>query len=238
MEYLYNEITHPTFWLAFSKIVWIDIFLSGDNALVIAMVCRNLPQRQRLFGMIFGAASAVAMRIVLTGTAATIMEWPYIKAIGAFLLFVIAVKLLAPPKEDDSGVSEAATLLSAIGAVLLADATMSLDNIIAVAAAANGSLLLLAIGLALSIPLIVVGASFIVLVLDRLPILIWAGAGLLGWIAGETAAMDPVIQRNFGLTEFFAFGSWIPLAAPFAAVVVILSGMVWRLWQQKSIKVV
>jgi len=221
VEYLYNEISHPLFWLAFSKIVWIDIFLSGDNALVIAMVCRNLPHRQRALGMVFGAVAAVAMRVVLTGFASTVMEWPYAKAIGGFLLFIIAVKLLAPPKEEDSKVSEAATLFSAIVTVLIADATMSLDNIIAVAAAANGSLLLLGIGLALSIPLIIAGASFIVEVLDRLPILIWLGAGLLGWIAGETISTDAVVLSVIGDGHLYT-------AAAAGALSVLLLGFLWR----------
>lgn len=192
--YIENELVQPAFWLALGKVVWIDILLSGDNALVIAMACRGLAPRQRLWGMILGAGGAVAMRIIFTGTVASLMELPYLKIAGGICLLYVATKLLVPESEDETGIKSADKLWQAVRVVMVADAVMSLDNVIAVAAAAHGSLLLLAIGLTLSIPLIVAGAALITGVLNRFPILIWAGAALLGWIAGEVIVSDPIIK--------------------------------------------
>src|SRR3954468_23367288 len=184
---------HPTFWVALGKIMWINILLSGDNALVIAMACRNLPPRQRLWGMILGAGVAVLLRIIFTGIVATLMELPYLKLVGGLALVVIAAKLLVPEEEDEEGTHAASHLWGAVQVVAIADIVMSLDNVIAVAAAANGSVPLLVLGLAISVPLIVAGAALIMALLTKLPILVWAGAGLLGWIAGEVMATDPVV---------------------------------------------
>src|SRR5436309_3883686 len=183
----------PAFWLAVGKIIWINVLLSGDNALVIALACRGLHPRQRLWGMILGAAAAVVLRIIFTGIVATLMALPYLKLIGGLALIVIAAKLLVPEDEDDD-VQSASHLWAAVQIVVVADIVMSLDNVIAVAAAANGSVPLLVLGLAISIPLIVAGAALIMAVLNRLPILVWAGAALLGWIAGEVIATDPGIE--------------------------------------------
>lgn len=195
------EMQQPTFWVAVGKIIWINILLSGDNALVIAMACRNLPQKQRFWGMIFGAAAAVLLRIIFTGIVATLMSLPYLKLAGGLALIFIAAKLLVPEAEDEEGVSSAASLWAAVQIVVVADIVMSLDNVIAVAAAANGSVPLLILGLAISVPLIVVGAALIMAVLEKLPILVWAGAGLLGWIAGDVIATDiavaPFVQSFF-----------------------------------------
>jgi YjbE family integral membrane protein len=188
-------------WLALGKIIWIDILLSGDNALVIAMACRSLPARQRLWGMILGAGAAVLIRIFFTGIVSQILLMPYLKLFGGTLLLYVACKLLMA-NDDEPDVKAKDKLLSAIGVIALADIVMSLDNVIAVAAAANGSVLLLCIGLALSIPLIVTGASIIVGILNRFPILIWAGGALLGYIAGEVMATDPIIPYIDGLEIF------------------------------------
>jgi len=187
------EMAQPTFWVALGKIMWINILLSGDNALVIAMACRNLPARQRLWGMILGAGVAVFLRIIFTGIVATLMALPYLKLIGGLALLVIAAKLLVPEEEDEDGTHAASHLWGAVQVVAIADIVMSLDNVIAVAAAANGSVPLLVLGLAISVPLIVAGAALIMALLTKLPILVWAGAGLLGWIAGEVMATDPVV---------------------------------------------
>jgi len=187
------EMAQPTFWVALGKIMWINILLSGDNALVIAMACRGLPPRQRLWGMILGAGVAVFLRIIFTGIVATLMGLPYLKLVGGLALLVIAAKLLVPEPEDEEGMESASHLWGAVQVVAIADIVMSLDNVIAVAAAANGSVPLLVLGLAISVPLIVAGAAIIMALLTRLPILVWAGAGLLGWIAGEVMATDPVI---------------------------------------------
>src|SRR5882757_2367416 len=170
------EMVQPAFWVAVGKIIWINVLLSGDNALVIALACRGLAPRQRLWGMIFGAAAAVILRIIFTGIVATLMALPYLKLVGGLALLVFAANLLVPEEEDEDGVQSASHLWAAIQIVVVADIVMSLDNVIAVAAAANGSVPLLILGLAISIPLIVAGAALIMALLTRLPILVWAGA--------------------------------------------------------------
>src|ERR1700744_5912296 len=179
----------PTFWFAVGKIIWINVLLSGDNALVIAMACRGLHGRNRLWGMIIGAGIAVVLLITFTGVVATLMSLPYLKLVGGLALLAIAAKLLVP-EDDGDEVTAGTTLWHAVRIVVIADIIMSLDNVIAVAAAANGQLPLLVLGLAISIPMIVAGAAIIMLVLDRLPVLVWLGAMLLGWIAGDVIASD------------------------------------------------
>src|SRR5690242_11041956 len=186
-----QELQEPAFWVAVGKIIWINVLLSGDNALVIALACRGLAPRQRLWGMIMGAGAAVLLRIIFTGIVASLMELPYLKLVGGLALIVIAAKLLVPENEDEDGVESASHLWQAVQIVVVADIVMSLDNVIAVAAAANGSVPLLVLGLAISVPLIVAGAALIMALLAKLPVLVWAGAALLGWIAGEVIATDP-----------------------------------------------
>ena len=188
------EIGQPQFWAALAKIIWINVLLSGDNALVVALACRGLQPRQRLWGMILGAAAAVVLRIVFTAIVATIMEQPYLKLAGGLALIVIAAKLLVPERMEEGGVKSASHLWAAVQIVVVADIVMSLDNVIAVAAAANGSVSLLILGLASSIPLIIAGAALIMALLNRLPILVSAGAALLGWIAGDVIATDPAVH--------------------------------------------
>jgi YjbE family integral membrane protein len=188
-----TDLQQPTFWLAVGKIIWINALLSGDNALVIAMACRGLPRRQRLWGMTIGSGIAVVLRVTFTGIVATLMELPYLKLAAGLALVVIAAKLLAPDHEGDD-VNAGTSLWHAVRIVLIADIVMSLDNVIAIAAAANGQLPLLILGLAISIPMIIAGAALIMMVLDRLPILVWLGAILLGWIAGGVIATDPAVH--------------------------------------------
>jgi len=189
----YAEMQQPTFWVALGKIMWINILLSGDNALVIAMACRGLPPRQRFWGMVLGAGVAVFLRIIFTGIVVSLMALPFLKLIGGLALLYIAAKLLVPEPEGEGDVDAAAHLWAAVRIVAIADIVMSLDNVIAVAAAANGSIPLLVIGLAISVPLIVAGAALIMALLTRMPALVWAGAGLLGWVAGEVMATDPAV---------------------------------------------
>lgn len=226
-----NEIMQPAFWLALGKVVWIDVLLSGDNALVIAMACRGLPARQRFWGMIFGAGAAVAMRVLFTGIIATVMEMPYLKMAGGLALLFVATKLLVPEPEGDDSSKTADRLWRAIIIIVIADTTMSLDNVIAVAAAANGSLLMLALGLAISIPLVVAGAALITNVLNRFPVLVWAGAALLGWIAGEVIVSDPAVHPHLAA----------PFDAPFfyagiAAAAVLLAGSIWRSRKEQQVQ--
>jgi YjbE family integral membrane protein len=244
-----SEMQQPAFWVAVGKIIWINVLLSGDNALVIALACRGLEPRQRLWGMILGAGVAVILRIVFTGIVATLMALPYLKLVGGLALVVIAAKLLVPEEEDEEGVKSASHLWAAVQIVVVADIVMSLDNVIAVAAAANGSAPLLILGLAISIPLIVAGAALIMALLNRLPILVWAGAALLGWIAGDVIATDPavhpVLQRffdgplganldaalaMFGVAPRFAGGGHGGeiVCAVIGVIVVLVAGWIWR----------
>jgi YjbE family integral membrane protein len=244
-----SEIAQPTFWVALGKIMWINVLLSGDNALVIALACRGLEPRHRLWGMILGAGAAVILRIIFTGIVVTLMELPYLKLVGGLALLVIAAKLLVPEGEDEDGVESASHLWAAVQIVVVADIVMSLDNVIAVAAAANGSVPLLILGLAISIPLIVAGAALIMALLTRLPILIWAGAALLGWIAGEVMATDPAVHPKlqglfagalgekldaslalFGIAPRFANGgSGAEIVCGLLGIIVVLvAGSIWR----------
>jgi YjbE family integral membrane protein len=188
-----TDLQQPAFWLAVGKIIWINVLLSGDNALVIAMACRGLQPRQRLWGMVIGAGIAVVLLIVFTGIVATLMVLPYLKLVGGLALLMVAARLLVPEDEGDD-VTAGTSLWHAVRIVVIADIVMSLDNVIAVAAAANGQLSLLILGLAISIPIIIAGAALIMAVLDRFPILVWLGATLLGWIAGDVIATDPAIR--------------------------------------------
>lgn len=244
-----NEIQQPQFWVALTKIIWINVLLSGDNALVIALACRGLQPKQRVWGMILGAGVAVLLRIIFTFIVVTLMTMPFLKLIGGLALLVIAAKLLVPEKEDEDGVQAAAHLWAAVRIVAVADIIMSLDNVIAVAAAANGSAILLILGLAISIPMIVAGAALIMALLDRVPALVWLGAALLGWIAGEVIATDPVVapwlhrvldghialdvdttSTMFGFAKHLKFNGELGelTLALLGVIVVLVVGSIWR----------
>src|SRR5437660_7620052 len=231
----WDEIGQTAFWVALLKIMWINVLLSGDNAVVIAMACLGLPPRQRLWGMILGAGVAVVLRIVFTVVIAQLMLLPYLKLIGGLALFYIAAKLLVPEDEDENEVQAVEHLWRAVRIVAIADIIMSLDNVIAIAAAAQGNMALLAVGLAISIPLIVAGAALIMALLERFPILVWAGAGLLGWIVGEVIATDPVIAGYLGPRLGAEGFHYVTLfAALVGAVLVLLVGGLWRRSKQSS----
>jgi YjbE family integral membrane protein len=239
------DMQKPTFWLAVGKIIWINILLSGDNALVIAMACRGLHGRHRMWGMIIGSGVAVVLLIAFTGIVATLMTLPYLKLIGGIALLVIAAKLLVPEDENDE-VAAGTTLWHAVRIVVIADIIMSLDNVIAVAAAAQGSWSLLILGLTISIPMIIAGAALIMLILDKYPVLVWLGAMLLGWIAGDVIASDPVDQSFLhsvldghfsiemtsailGVSHFNLDGDLMDIAASvLGAIVVLIAGSIWR----------
>jgi YjbE family integral membrane protein len=192
-------IDHPGFWLGALQIIWIDILLSGDNAVVIALACRQLPPQQRLWGMVLGAGAAVSLRVLFAGIVTELMELPYLKLVGACLLVWVAVKLVVPEDADADGqLAPADTLWRAVRIIAIADAVMSLDNVIAIAAVADGSVILIAFGLIVSIPLIVAGSAVLMRIMERYPAMIWAGAGLLGWVAGEIFAEDPALIRLVG----------------------------------------
>jgi YjbE family integral membrane protein len=189
-----EQFYQAAFWLAVLKIIWINILLSGDNAVVIALACRNLPPRQRRWGMAIGAGVASVLLIVFTAVVATLMTLSYLKIAGGCALLWIAFRLVAPAA-DERHVEAVDDLWRAVRIVVVADIVMSLDNVIAVAAAARGSYLLLGLGLTVSIPLVIAGAALIMALLERFPVLVWAGAALLGWIGGGLVADDPAIRQ-------------------------------------------
>ncbi len=183
----------PEFWIALAQIIMINIVLSGDNAVVIALACRALPPSQQKKAILFGSLGAIGLRIVLTFFAVMLLGLPYLKLVGAALLLFIGVGLLKG--EDDGGELEGhSSLAAAIKTIIVADLVMSLDNVIGVAAAAKGSLPLLIIGLVISVPLIIYGSTLILKLMGRFPVIITIGAGLLGWVAGEMAMSDPSIS--------------------------------------------
>ena len=192
------DLTSAAFWAALGSIILANIVLSGDNAVVIALAARSLPAQQQKKAIFWGSGAAIVMRIVLTLIAVEMLRWPYLKIVGGLLLLYIGVSLLV--EDDDGGGSEehAGGLLSAIRTILVADLVMSLDNVLAVAAAAKGDTPLLVIGLAISIPLIIFGSTLLLKVMERLPIIITLGAALLGFLAGEMIFTDPAVSARFG----------------------------------------
>jgi YjbE family integral membrane protein len=209
--------------LKLAQIIWINIILSGDNAVVIAMACRGLPPAQQRSGMFLGAFVAVVLRVVFTVLVATLLATPFLKLVGGCLLLWIAVKLVLGDDNHGGAIKETERLWHAVRTVAIADAVMSLDNVLAIAAVAKDSIPLLSIGLAISIPLIVAGAALIMSLLARLPILVWAGAALLGWVAGEMLASDPWLVGMLG--EHLVERIELP-AAVIGAVVVVTVGFV------------
>jgi YjbE family integral membrane protein len=190
------EIGSTAFWLALGQIVWINILLSGDNAVVIALAARSLPPKQQKQAIMIGSGAAIVMRIGLTLVAAQLLQLPWLKLIGAALLVYIGVTLVLPEDEEEGAGKEASGMVAAVRTILIADLVMSLDNVIAVAAAAKGDTLLLIIGLAMSIPLVIFGSTLLLKVIERFPIVVWLGAGLLGFIAGEIVVDDPAIKDS------------------------------------------
>jgi len=187
------QLASEAFWVGLAQIIGVNIVLSGDNAVVIALAARSLPPQQQKTAVLFGSGAAVVMRIVLTIFAVALLTYPWLKLVGAALLLWIGVKLLLP-EEGDGDITSSDNMLTAIRTILIADLVMSLDNVIAVAAAAKGSYILLILGLAISIPLVIFGATLLLKLMDRYPVIITVGAGLLGWVAGEMATTDPVVK--------------------------------------------
>jgi YjbE family integral membrane protein len=208
----------PLFWTALLKIIGVNVVLSGDNAVVIALAARSLRGRQQKQAIIWGSGAAIVLRIILTLFAVALLTLPWLKLVGAVLLTWIGVKLLIP-EDDDADIEASDSLFRAIKVILVADLVMSLDNVIAVAAAAGGDVLLLVLGLAISIPLVIFGATLLLKVMERWPIIITVGAGLLGFVAGEMAWEDGAITQ---FTEHFPGTTKYVVAAIGAAFVVIL----------------
>ena len=212
-----DALLGAAFWIGLFKIVWIDIILSGDNAVVIALATRGLPAEQQKKAVMFGSGAAVLLRVALTVIAAKLMQLPFVEVIGGLLLLWIGMGLLK--SEDDAAGSGSAVkqgMLAAVRTILLADFVMSLDNVIAVAAAAGGNVLLLILGLAISIPLVVFGSTLMIKLMARFPIIVTLGAALIGWVAGETITNDHVLQG------FVQEHPWVHYAAAAAGAVLVI----------------
>ncbi len=206
----------PDFWLGLMKIIWINIILSGDNAVVIALAARSLPPEQQRKAIMFGSGAAVVLRIVLTVVAAKLLALSYLQIIGGVLLLWIGAQLLADDEEGEGEAKEQGNLMAAVRTILIADLVMSLDNVIAVAAAAKGDETLLIIGLAISIPLVIFGSTLMIKLMERYPVIILLGAALIGWVGGETIASDVALQ------DFASENHWFHTACAAAGAVIVI----------------
>lgn len=236
MEFLLNDLMTVPFWIAALQIVGVNIILSGDNAVVIAMACMTLPPRQRLWGMILGAGVAVLLRVAFTLVVSQAMAYPFLKLVGGALLFYVALKLVTEDADGDSDHSTGDTLWRAVRIVAIADIVMSLDNVIAIAASAELAAArvdianaveiktaLIVFGLATSVPLIVAGSAVLMALLQRFRILVWAGGALLGWVAGDIMATDPVLSTTFRPTTLHALHEW---GGPVGGLLTLAAGYV------------
>ena len=221
MEYLSNA----DFWIGLVKIVWINIILSGDNAVVIALAARSLPAQQQRKAVMFGSGAAVVLRIVLTVVAAKLLELSFLQIVGGCLLLWIGYQLLTGEEEDDGASKSAGGMFAAIRTILIADLVMSLDNVIAVAATAQGNMVLLVLGLAISIPLVIFGSTLMIK-LERFPVIVTLGAALIGWVGGETIVNDNLLHD-------YAIGHpWLHYVAAIAGAVLVV--MVGKLMQSRG----
>jgi YjbE family integral membrane protein len=235
VEFLWQDISHPPFWIAVLQIIGVNIILSGDNAVVIAMACMTLPPRQRLWGMVLGAGVAVLLRVVFTLVVAQAMTYPYLKLVGGALLFWVAIKLVTEDADgEDGGVEAAENLWRAVRIVAIADIVMSLDNVIAIAASADVAAAkvdiahaaaikttLIVFGLATSVPLIVAGSAILMALLERFRVLVWGGGALLGWVAGDIMATDPAVVGNVSAAVAHELHAW---GGRLGAVIVVGAG--------------
>jgi YjbE family integral membrane protein len=223
-----------SFWVDVLKIIMIDILLSGDNAVVIALACRNLPEAQRKQGILYGMAGAVGLRIVLTFFAVSLLAIPYLKLVGAFLLIWIGIKLILPDDEHDEGSIKAdARLIGAVKTIIIADFVMSLDNVLGVAAAAKGNVPLLVFGLLISIPLIAWSSQLVLKLIDRFPYIIYCGGALLGYVAGEMLVTEVLFAT---IVESRHYVHW--LVPVVCAVLVLVIGKWLALRQMNDVKAV
>ncbi|HRH18567.1 MAG TPA: TerC family protein [Aquabacterium sp.] len=217
----------PEFWLAVGQIVMIDVLLGGDNAVVIALACRNLPPDLRTRGILWGTAGAIVLRVVLIFFAMSLLAQPYLKLVGAALLLWIGVKLLVPENDDHGNIKGSDRLWGAIKTIVVADFVMSVDNVIGIAGAAQGSgheghqMPLVIFGLLVSIPIIVWGSSLVLKLMDRFPFIITAGGMLLGWIAGTLAVTDPAIKEWVPQADMVRYATGVG-----GALLVLTVGMV------------
>lgn len=213
------------------EIIWINILLSGDNAILIALACRGLPMKQRRWGVFLGALGGVILRVIFTLLVVQMMSIPYLKAVGALLLLFVAVKLLIDETEH-SDVKAKPDLMGAVIAIIMADAVMSLDNVLAIAAAARSSTYLIVFGLALSVPIVMFGAGFLLKVLERFPALVWAGAGLLGWVSGEMAGSDAALLERLHGFDHANLERWLSGGGAAFVLLVAFAVKIYRQWRE------
>lgn len=216
------------FWIGLLKIIWINIILSGDNAVVIALAARTLPPDQQKKAVFIGSGAAVLLRIALTVVAAKLLELSFLQIAGGLLLLWIGVQLLSDEEDGEGDVKETSTLTAAVRTILIADLVMSLDNVIAVAAAAKGDMVLLILGLAISIPLVIFGSTLMIKLMERFPIIVTVGAGLIGWVGGET------IVGDVALKGVLAGAPWLHYAAAAAGAAFVIG--LGRVLQKRSKK--
>ncbi len=223
---MHSGTSGAAFWLAVLEVIWVNTLLSGDNAVVIALACRGLPSRERMWGMVIGAGFASILLIVFTAAISGLMTLPYLRLASAVALIWIAVKLLAPQRRDNEDTPEAVEdLWRAVRIVVIADIVMSLDNVIAIAAIAKGQYVLLALGLFVSIPMVIAGSAIVLALIERIPALVWGGAGILGWVAGDIFSSDPIVPRVLDRLD----PSSIHLAARIVGAALVLGcGAIWR----------
>jgi YjbE family integral membrane protein len=215
MEFL-QSFQNPDFMVGLLKIIWINILLSGDNAVVIALAARGLPAHQQKQAIMIGSGAAVALRIGLTIVAAWLLELQGLQVIGGILLLWIGTQLLAGEDEHEGEAKEHSNMMTAVRTILIADLVMSLDNVIGVAAAAKGDQVLLILGLAISIPLVIFGSSMMIKLMERFPVIITAGAALIGWVGGETVASDVLLR------DFSAANPWFHMASATAGALIVI----------------
>ena len=206
-----EEFLTAQFWLAVGQIIMIDILLGGDNAVVIALACRQLPPQLRTKGIIWGTVGAIVLRVILIAFALTLLQLPFLKLVGAALLLWIGVKLLVPDDDEHASIQSSDKLWAAVKTVIIADLVMSVDNVIAIAGAATGAgaqhqMSLVIFGLLVSIPIIVWGSQLVLKLMDRFPLIITAGGMLLGWIAGTMAHSDPAVKDWLPQTSVWSYG--------------------------------
>ena len=245
VDFLWQDMAHAPFWVAVGQIILVNIILSGDNAVVIAMACLTLPPKQRLWGMILGAGVAVLLRVIFTLVVAQAMALPYLKLVGGALLFYVAIKLVTEDADgEEGGVEGAETLWRAVRIVAIADIVMSLDNVIAIAASAELAAAkvdiahasgikstLIIFGLATSVPLIVAGAAMIMALLQRYRVLVWGGGALLGWVAGDIMATDPAVATWVSQAAYQVIHTW---GGPLGAIIVVAAGY-WIVRKHRSL---
>lgn len=228
------DLVSLVFWIAVLQIIAIDILLGGDNAVVIALACRKLPEKQRNQGIFWGVFGAIGLRVVLIYFALQLLAISYLKIVGGLLLFWIGVRLIQPEGEEagHANVDGSTTLIGAIKTIIVADAVMSIDNVIAVAGAAHGSIVLVVFGIAVSIPIVVWGSKLVLMLMDRFPMMITAGGGLLGWIGGGMLVSDPgvpapwrdsvpylvYVASGLGALLVVVVGKWLASSAQAVAV--------------------